>query len=149
MCFNARYWSYADNKRLWATVQKTQRPIVCYKYFSRTSHNAKTIISPVRDHRYIVGERYDEPRFGDSVAELKCKTYSYGDLYHGVHSFTSLSALLSDIGGMIHSPYSVFKCYIPKGVRYIHNPEDRQYLSESIIVSSWVGSSSSLAKKAA
>lgn len=128
MCF------YIHNKHL---KEKTaERDITCYKVFSSRDINGnqhgKYIRSYYRSFNYKFGTRYELDGYINPILGAKGDPYM---INVGLHSYTSLEKAKKVIQGMA-SYYKkiIIPCVIPKGSKYYHNPGDREYVSDQIII---------------
>lgn len=101
-----------------------KRDIVCYKAgFERSSYRA---FEPYyRYHTYWLGQ--EQPRI-----DLKPLN---GEIFEGYHSYSNKKHMYRE-----WRPFYVkyVKCIIPKGTRYYYNPQEKVYVSETIIVQEYI-----------
>ena len=105
-----------------------KKPINCYKTFQIVDE--ENFMSIYQEHPYKIGLKY-------SLGHKLIPTYRSID--EGFHSYTAKSVAKvakEDLiyHGIIYDNLCMVKCVIPEGAEYYYNPEDKEYVSDHIII---------------
>lgn len=105
-------------------VKTAKRDIPCYKNGYRIPTGFRPLYQVA--YRYVLGDLNKiENWTGPAVAHL------FGDtISRGYHSYSNKKRLSRG--------YACVKCIIPKGAHYFYNPEDREYVSDQIIIQEFI-----------
>ena len=119
MCF-----TISDNKQ-WNKPRIAKKDIIVWKVFGSISEDY--CISQFLDFSYTYNIQYNTVfTYSNRKIELK----DTKNIEQGFHSYSKKAVKMFYKNGKRRT----IKCIIPKGTRYYYNPEELEYVSNSIIV---------------
>lgn len=118
MCF----YIHKDHKK----VKITKKNIICWKRFKVNGIELNIYYSPYYHFPYIKNIVYYE----DSILKKDQKKFVFDEIHSGFHSYTSRY----EAEMWKNSNEFISQCIIPKGSRYYHNPQTKQYVSDHLFI---------------
>ena len=112
--------------------QISKEDIVCYKILIVSDADHHQIVSPVRHHLWFNTRKKEASVKKTATIAIAV----YDKIHEGLHSYSTLAKAKLEVLSRwyIGNNARIYEAIIPVGTKYFYNSDDREYVSESLIV---------------